>query len=549
MSTNTVVPIMEPDRGFRQWYIEEIYDGEGKGRVVPNKNDLVISYVDGFMRVVQVDYTTGLSRLEPWTYVDSTGNESDKNRLLGAGPGHISESYRVYLDTSVTPHTLAFDARLRVYGSTVRSCKVFKGTRIDGGEVISRQYDQNGTLLGEYIPLELAQVTGPDNHAIKVPQVGYCSESMEDGEVVTAVFYDDEGGVQSISTLLVRNTGWIRTMNTATKYVTAIELESPFLSEADNRVLECPINIPVEAITRRGIVHYSNGEKRVLPIDDTKFSLFGLRRFVSTILGQRQPLTLVYNLSPDEVAYGSVPGATMHLNEDYLATTIKVDGAYTVKIFTYPVWIDAASGYRLEHFLYNLERDEVFEVTEYVELAANSRSFDPLLYGSMQNLTFAIDLSKVSTRFKNYRHLQTTRIILRRPGLDNDTTNWLVQYDKTIDPYGEGLKAELEFINSNLWKLKIDNGFLSKEHWLRDVYQPTLPLFDETSEDKAPTPTHFKLIAGSFEGDFPISMYNNEFTINTLMNRGENIYLQFFRRTSETDLQLSTAGMIIRQIN
>lgn len=270
-------------------------------------------------------------------------------------------------------------------------------------------------------------------------------------------------------------------------------------------------------------MNYSDGSKKTLPIDGTKFALFGLQRFVSTILGQKQPLTLIYYLSPDEVSYGSVPGDTMHLTESYLATTIKVDGAYSVKLFTYPAWIDAINGYRLTHFLYNLERDEVFEVTALVELAANSPAFNPLAYGVSQDITFALDLSKVSSRFKNYRHLQTTRISLLRPGLD-DNTNWTVNYDNTLPAYGvsdegAGLKAEVEFINSNLWYLSIDNGFGSVEHWLREVYEKTLPLYDQTAEDKAPTPNYFRLIAGAYTMEAPVSMWNHKFTVNNLLIR------------------------------
>lgn len=556
MAESTIVPISDPNRGFQTWHINEIFTGEEDGgRYVPNKDDMVISYAAGLQiyRVQAVDYTTGLSELDPIDLANVIGADDEAGNLLGAGPGKISESYRVYLDTSVIPHTLAFDARLKVYGTTVKSVKLIRGTLIEDGEVISRQYDQQGELLGDAIPLELVLTDDGTNVAIKTPKVGHSSVSMPDGEVVTAVFYDDVGAVVSTSVLLVKNTGFIRGLNDSVKYVVGIELESPFLSAADDRLLECPINVPIDAITRRGIVHYSDGSKKTLPIDGTKFALFGLQRFISTILGQEQPLSLIYYLSPDEVAYGSVPGDTLHITEKYLATTVKVEGAYSVKLFSYPVWVDAINGYRLDHFLYNLERDEVFNVTSLVEVAANSPAFDPLAYGIAQDITFALDLSKVADRFKNYRHLQSTRITLLRPGLDTDT-NWTVTYDKTKPPYGVsdegvGFKANVEFINSNLWHLTIDNGFGSVEHWLREIYEKTLPLYDKTAEAAAPVPNYFKLVAGVYEMEAPVSMWNHEYTINNLLEAGENVYLHFFRRTSTTDLQLSTAALIMRQIN
>jgi hypothetical protein len=45
------------------------------------------------------------------------------------------------------------------------------------------------------------------------------------------------------------------------------------------------------------------------------------------------------------------------------------------------------------------------------------------------------------------------------------------------------------------------------------------------------------------------TMWNHEFTINTDLDAGEVVYLQFFRRTSTTDLHLATAGLIMRQLN
>lgn len=550
--SNDVLKIKDPNRGWRQWNIDELYteDSGVEGRYVPNENDLVWSRDDGWFYVEEVDYTTGLSVLKPWKGLDETGGtQVERDVLLGSGPGRISESYRLYIDTSVTPHTMDFDRRMKVHGTRAQYVKVFRGSVIEQADVISRMYDQQGTLLGEEIPLELVATDTLENVAIKAPQSGCSAQELPDGETVIAVFYGGDGVPVSKSILIVENTSFIRQAHSATKYVTSIELDSPFLSDADDHVLECPINLPMEAVAARGIVRYSNGETKTMNIDGTKFRIFGLQKFISTIMGQKQPFTLVYYLSPGEVGYGSVSGNTMHLTESYMATTTKVDGAYSLKLFSYPSWVDEINGYRLTHHLYNLDRDVVYDVTQHVTLAANSRAFDPLAYGLSQDLTFSLDLSKVSSIFKNYRHLQTTRITLRRPGLDSVDTNWTVQFDRAKEPFGEGLKAEVEFVNSNLWRLKLDNGLGSVESWLREVYDKTYPLFDKTSEDKPPVPTHFKMIAGSHESEYPISMWDHEFTLSNILEAGENVYLQFFKRTSQTDLQLSTAALILRQTN
>ena len=541
----TVVPIIDPNRAFKVWSISEIYDeSEDTNKCyVPNVGDLVYSPEDGLLRVENVDYTTGLS-----TFVKINASPvvgvTDEDVLLGAGPGTISESYRIFIDTSVIPHTLSFDARLKVYGSTVRSVKVLEGALLENKETISRFYGTQGELLGDSIPLEKVS----NDESIWTPVVGHSAKALPDGTLVTAVFYDDVGSVVSKASLLVVNTSWIRGSDIGIKYITGIEIDSPFLSDADNHLIECPINVPVENIVSRGIVHYSNGEKKILPIDGTKFHLFGLRKFISTILGQKQPVTLVYYLSQNEVSYSSVPGDTKHMVAHYLATTTKVDGAYSVKLFSYPVWIDAVSGYRLEHFLYNLDRDEVFNVTQLVTIAANSRAFDPQAYGINQNLVFSIDLSLVSSKFRKYIHLQKTSITLRSQGLENNT-NWTVTYDSTKDAYGDGIKAELEFVNANLWYLTLDNDLPTLESWLLKVYENTLPLYDATQEVRPPLPNFFRMIIGSTTSEHPITQWNHQFTLNRPVNPGGNIYLQFFKRTVDTDLELGTSALIIRQVN
>lgn len=130
MATSTIVPISDPNRGFQTWHISELFTGDDDGgRYVPNKDDMVISYLVGLQiyRVKAVDYTTGLSELDAIDLLNIVGADDVDGNLLGAGPGKISESYRAYLDTSVIPHTLAFDARLKLYGTTAKYVKVIRG--------------------------------------------------------------------------------------------------------------------------------------------------------------------------------------------------------------------------------------------------------------------------------------------------------------------------------------------------------------------------------------------------------------------------------------
>lgn len=560
MTTPNIVPPADPSRGFKTWDINEIFTEVSgpENRHVPNKGDLVKSKTGGWLEVTQVDYTTGISVLTPWSSVPKTGCDVPEDILLGAGPGQITESYRILIDTSVTPHTLAFDTRLRVYGSTVKYVKVFRGTVVENGQIISRQYDPEGNLLGDAIPLEGAgsMVQGEVPTSIKVPQVGYSSVALNDGEPCTAVFYDDVGHIVSYSVLLVKNTSFVRKMNSSMKYITSIELSSPFLSRADDRVLECPINIPINSLTKYGVVNYSNGESVTLPIDDSKFSLYGLQRFVSTILGQRQPITLIYRLSADEAAYGSIPGDTLHMSDDYLATTVKVDNAYSVKLFAYPTWVNSSTGYRMVYWLYNLDRQVAHNVTQWVELGENSNLFDGTLYGNEQELILELDLSKVSPLYKAYRHVQIIRFTLHATGTSLVDTRWSMRTQVTDPTYGVNLNALATYVNTEgtpaniIYDLDVACGKGSVEDWLRDVYGNTLPLYDATSEARPPAPTHFLLRVGNFSTIYPVSAWDSAIRVEVLnsigIKDGDIVTFEFIRRNGSNDLQLGISAIPIR---
>ena len=61
MSVNDtpIVPVHDPDRGFRVWNRDEVYGQSEKGRYVPNLDDAVWDWDTGLWRVIEVDITTG----------------------------------------------------------------------------------------------------------------------------------------------------------------------------------------------------------------------------------------------------------------------------------------------------------------------------------------------------------------------------------------------------------------------------------------------------------------------------------------------------------
>lgn len=545
-----IVPVHDPDRGFKLWLRDEIYTGTGTGRYVPNIDDAVWDWDSGLWRVIEVDITTGISLLQKYQAPKDSTAISNEDVLLGVGIGSQAESYRVYLDTSVMPHTLAIDARLNIYGTTTDSVKIFQGTDFSNdANVISAMYDQSGTFLGENIPLELVTIPdGSENVAIKTPMVGYTLKKLPDGEVVTVVAYDDVGSAISYAKLLVKNTAFIRTTDASRKYVMSIHLESPFLNETDDRLLEFPVNMPVSALPLVGVVTYSDGSVSRQAVDETKFHLYGLNHFIATVVGQRVPLVLSYKLSADEFAYGASPGNQKHISEKYNATTTEFEESFAIKLFGYPTWIDDVNGYRMEFFLYNLNRQEVFNVTPHVALSSNSQMFDPTRYGVNQRVSYVVDMSKVDDRYPVYKHVQTMEVALMAPG-NEDTTNWTIGFSPNQDPhYGHDLAARVRFVDTDNWKLMLDNGFNSKEEWLREVFYRTQPLYHPGIEPEAPAPNYFVVVLDRRRIECHIDNWNRELTISNDLGEGETLYLEFIYRTQENDLQLGISGLPVHQV-
>ncbi len=541
----------DPNRGFRIWRRDEIVTEDSDGKWVPNPQDLVFDPVQGFMLVTEVDYTTGMSVLTPWYMPERETDNDGIDVLIGTGPGYVSESYRLFLDQSVTPHTLSPDSRLMFYGSMVDHYKVFLGSDInlDEGKVISTFYDGGGNFLGTSIPLESVEISDAEQDVVKAPMAGYTTEAMEDGELCTLVAYAQDGKVVSIAQLLVKNTAAIRHPDTARKYVSAISIDTPFSSSADPQTIEFPLNVTVESLPMTGLVHYSDGSKHRLPIDGGKFSLYGINNYIATVVGQEFPMVLAYNLAEDEVSYNLEPTANRRLTVPYKAKTAPRDGAYEVKLFVFPIWQDAERGYRLEYWLYNLDRQTFYNATPYVQMGVNSQPFRPTEYGVMQSLTVAVDLNKVDGRFAQYRHVQSFQIALMARG-DAEQPNWVVYFRPDQEQgYGQNLIADLEYVNTNYWHLYLANGMPSKEVWLKELYYGIEPLVNEATEVLPPEPTHFRVRFLHNSWEFTVDQWDEALVVINDLKRGELVYIEWIRRTYDSDLQLGISALpvVIRE--
>lgn len=315
------------------------------------------------------------------------------------------------------------------------------------------------------------------------------------------------------------------------------------MSPVNDNLLEYPINVPLMGLNLVGRVTYSDGSHREYPVDNTRFSIYGFEGYLATIVGQRINLVLKYNLQPNEISYNLTEVNDRQISEFYEATTLNVDGSYNLKLFGYPVWLDDVNGYRLEWFLYNLDRNIKYNVTPYVVINTDYRPFNPTLYGVVQNLNVSINIQNANGAFKNYIHAQTIDIVLNKRGSERPN-NWTVGFSPDQQPrYGLDTFATAYFIGVNQWRVRVDAESIDFEDWLTKVYQRTEPLYNPDTELEPIEPNMFALVIGNTTVEYPIAQWNSEFIINGTMQNNTTVYVRFFKRLADTDLEMSIAGM------
>ena len=534
---------IDVNRGFRLWLESELYDGNNNG-YLPNKDDLILNYGAGLLRVTNVNYTNKTYDTIPWSIPNSVGVDSE-DIILGAGPGRVSESFRIYIDDSIYPHAMVVDGRFRLWGSDIKNYKIFKGSDIsESGNALTRNIDANLEVADTFIGVDPVSTSESGTVTAYRPKLAHCIERISTGELLTLVAYNDFGSVVSTTRMLAERTGFVRQTNQNTKYITGIRIISPYLDQ-ESATLRVPVNMSLQSIAMQAAIKYSDGKEVILPIDGSKVRLDGMNTYVSTVVGQSVRLVLKYYLGDDEVNYSTLNGSSKHIARVYTMRSINVDGAHTVKLLTYPTWNSSAGNWDLRHWLINLDRNISRDVTNHVRLTQTSNTFNPSRYGVTQELAFVLNLRDVSPIFNDYQHVQTVNVnLLSGP---SPQTPWTVEFTPGQQPpYGWDLFADFEFQEANLWKLKINSGHESFQNWLTEIYRQQEPMYDPDREIRAPDPTHFRLVFKNGSIEYELFQFNQELIVPNDLTDGETLFIQFYQKLAETDLHLGVAGIPVR---
>jgi hypothetical protein len=349
-----IVPVHNPEGLFKPWSLREIFDpsGPGENRYIPKVGDLVYdTYNDSehpIQVVIAVDIVTGKSTLKPW---NNTPSQSLTTGDILTGVGNVigAETFRIYLDTSVTPFAMTIDQRLCYPGPEVAYVVAYVSNADGTRRPVSIYFNSNGELLGESVPVVAAYMRNPDvpegSTVVKGVPTFYTREDMDNNTPVVVIAFSAAGHEVSRRQLLITRSGFTPKRNDSIKYIRDISLRTPFMSETDEEVINLPVNVPLQGLYMRGVVTYSDGSEAEYPIDGTRFSLIGLSDYVATEPNRRSRLVLRYRVGKNEVSFGGVQSDDFYRTRRYTVMTKEAQGAYNVKIYAYPEWIDPVQGY------------------------------------------------------------------------------------------------------------------------------------------------------------------------------------------------------------
>lgn len=548
VGTDGVVPTYLPDGRWCWWGLHEIYTGtSGSGKYIPKIHDYVMDPETYTVYVVDhLDQVTLIPTLREIRPANMSFSLATTDVLFGTGPGTPSEIYRVYIDKSVTPHVLSVDAALKIPGADSQYAKIFKSTNVGStGTVVSLVFDNVGNIVSNNVQLELASYDSHINHTIKRVPPCYTTENLVDGDIVTVVFYSNAGHVVHKRQLMVEVTTFIRSINSATRYISHISLETAFMSPTMDHVINFPLNVPLNGMNMMGVVHYSDGSTLKLPVDGSKFKMLGLDQYLSSIEGQPMSLVLAYELGVGEVAYNGLSQDSLRITEPYTLVTVNPNNSYSVKLYVYPEWINETEGYGLRWWLFNMDRNTYFDVTGKVSLSSQTGTFGQKAYGYQQVKNVSINLNTVSPVFSNFIHTQTVEINLYRN--PNETADaWTVGHEYVIGRpnYGQGLLALM--IANNIVRIK--SNIATYTDWKKKVYLDTYPLADTANGETPPDPTHFILQIGSMSKECTVDEWGDNITLPSNINQfaGMNLYIRFVRKIGAQVLQLGMAAMVIK---
>lgn len=563
VGTSRAVPALTPterNQGERRTvlYIEDVYDpdkhpvADKEKYVVPYENQIVLDVPNGFMlRCTKVDYEGNLkASFVPWQ-INNPNDENvvEQDWIFGLKGGPMIGEALLAVDFSVRPNVARVDATIMRPGASY--ALLYRGTTPDGpGKIISAVYDQGGVMQTNKIPTPLAEIVDRTNLEIKTTgqfSVTENEESLVNGTQCFLAFYDTDGEFIPPGQLVrVQHSAYMKDHRVGIKYIKAIRLLAPWFSNSNMpEKIMVPINVNLLSLELRAEVLYSDGSTSgPLPVNGEKFTLEGLQEHRPTFPGQTSQVVLVYKLGPNEQFYEARPGNPLFERVTYTLEAGNVEGAYSPRLFTYPQWDASLAGYRLQHFLYDLDRKTFVDVSSVVTINEKSPAWRPSQYGVAQSMIFNINLRDVAPTYVSATFIQYTEIVLYR---DINTVGKKFDVSFVFDKPTYQALTLTAVNNGAASTANISQGIYKQTDWFNALYWGVYPSYDTFNEDKAPLPTHFYLMhEDSRKWLYPVEDWNKNLPISISMQPGKTWYIVWVSRDGNgNELQLATTGVIV----
>lgn len=556
-----ITPILPQDYrreiGPKVWHWNQIYFGadpklydttDSLERYVPAVNDIVMHPETGDW-VVSFVSEAYIPSLRPRQINLSSNDISDQ--IVVPSKSYNRRADVLHVDTSTLPIRFYVNSRIWINGSQASHFKIFTGTNIsENGISIAATYNANGKIVSDSVELELVAFDRDNitNRAIKTPKAGYLREVPVSDDLVTLVVYAQDGSYIDSQVLVVSHENFIPS-SAATKYITEITLDTPYLSESDDRVIEVKRNMLLQSLALFGVVRYNDGSFQRLPVGGkSKFQLHGMEAFTASNDLHEVDVVLSYALGPDEAAANTTGTVERHKTESYTVRTMPSDAAYSVKLFVIPTWNKTTAKWELRYKLYDLKRNSTKDVTALVE-QSNDFKFNPDLYSQKQTVQVAINLMNVGPQYQFYRPVQTFGITLVRPGeIQNVPAYYLLSYSANLQ-LGNGLVANRSTVAGKV-VLNFSCGFTKLEDWIAGIYKHLGVLY--TGDTPAPpTPTKFRVRKHGSTAFTEHAMTNitKNIEVSGAWAQGDTVVVEFFAESAGDTLELASMAFNVNMTN
>lgn len=546
----------------RVWYLPQIFNpdvhpiADMPKYIIPLEGELVHDTANHrILEVTHVDrYATWKTTFKNYFLLPEK-DESDYNLFPSHEYGFLQGELALAIDYSVRPPVARVDSNAVAPNAT--HALLYLGSLIgDKLKAISASYVGQDMISNEisvspvvYDNLENKVIVGCDTFSVQLNEAG-----LPNGTRCTLVYYDAAGmPIPPTYPVVVQHCAYLRDHELNKRYVKSIELLSPwFTNSTKPNTMFVPVNLPLTAVEFRALIHYSDGTSEEHPVNsfngNNGFTLIGVDQYKPTTPGQvSDAIVLTYAFKENEQALIAQPGSPDHMSVSYEIVATPSKGAYSPRIYSYPYW-DPAVGYRLKHYLTDLDRKYCRDVTDKVTINEASPAFEGRKFGEEQPMIFNLNMRDVSAVYEPWAFVQYTTITLYNPPT-SPGRKWAVRHSYSRPPFNN---LTINFVP------QVGGGALAKfadilntAELLDKGYWAFEPIYDPRQEVKAPDATHFDLVKvdGTAETGIPIASFGN-LPVNQLgLADGNTIYLRWTRRDSTgSELQLGVSAAMLKQV-